>query len=63
VGHFKRETLDDIGQLRREAGWLARLFAEFQAAGCGSTAHIIGVQALAHGKSGPLRATNQYYDL
>ena len=46
---------DDIGQLRRGAGRLARIFAEFQEAGCGKIGHIIGVRNLAPGNGGPFR--------
>ena len=58
---------DDIGQLRRGAGRLARIFAEFQAAGCGKIGHIIGVRNLVPGNGGPFRhdaagETNQDYE-
>ena len=39
ANHFKRGIPDDIGQLRREAGRLAWVFAEFQTAGRKSWSH------------------------
>ena len=53
--HFERGIPEDIGQLRREAGRLARVLAELQAAGCGKIGHVIGVRDPALGKGGPLR--------
>ena len=53
--HFERGIPDDIGQLRRVAGRLARIFAEFQAAGRGKIGHIIGVRNLVPGNGGPFR--------
>jgi hypothetical protein len=53
--HFERGIPDDIGQLRRDACRLARVFAEFQAAGRGKIGHIIGVRNLALGNGGPFR--------
>ena len=53
--HFERGSPDDIGQLRRGAGRVARVFAEFQAAGRGKIGHIIGVRNLAPGNGGPFR--------
>ena len=53
--HFERGIPDDIGQLRRGAGWLARIFAEFQAAGRGKIGHIIGVRNLVPDNGEPFR--------
>ena len=55
ANHFKRGIPDDIGQLRREAGRLAWVFAEFQTAGRGKVGHIIGVRNLTLGNGRPLR--------
>jgi hypothetical protein len=65
--HFERGIPEDIGQLRREAGRLARVLAELQAAGRGKIGYVIGVRDLAPGHSGPFRhdaarETNQDYE-